>query len=105
MSRGIKRERMVARLLLADGWWIVRAAGSLGDADIVALKAGFPPRLVEVKSDRDNPYDHFGPAARAEIIVAARKAGAEAWLVWWPPRGQPKWIHENDWPPIRAAAA
>jgi Holliday junction resolvase len=103
MSRGHDRERAVRRLLQDDNWWVSRAAGSLGDADIVALKHGFPPRLVEVKSTAKSPYEHFGPADRVRLAAAARKAGAEAWLVWWPVYRDPIWIHENDWPQARQA--
>jgi Holliday junction resolvase len=98
VSRGHDRERAVRRLLENDGWWVSRAAGSLGDADVIALKTAFPPRLVEVKSTAKSAYEHFGPGDRARLQLAARKAGAEAWLVWWPPHRQPTWIHENDWP-------
>jgi Holliday junction resolvase len=103
-SRGHDRERAVRRLLEKQGWWVTRAAGSLGDADLVALMAGFPPRLVEVKSTHRGPFHGFGPADRAAIRTAARRAGAEAWLVWWPPRKKPEWLHEDDWPVARIAA-
>lgn len=85
-------------LLVNDGWWACRAAGSFGCADIVALKAGFPPRLVECKSTAGGPYEHFRRDERTGLASAARVAGAEAWLVWWPPRSKPTWIHEADWP-------
>ena len=70
MSRGIARERQVRKLLEADGWWVCRAAGSLGDADLVALVANdelWPIRtearlLIEVKSTTRGPYHGtFGP--------------------------------------------
>ena len=98
MSRGIDRERRLRDLLYADGWWTARAAGSLGDADVVALRAGATPRLIEVKSTTRGPYHGFGPARRIALRAAAHKAGAEAWLVWWPLRAQPKWISSEDWP-------
>jgi Holliday junction resolvase len=104
VSRGHDRERAVGRLLAGEGWWVTRAAGSFGDADIVGLKAGFPPRLVEVKSTAAGAFHSFGPRDRSELRAAARKAGAEAWLVWWPPRKRPQWIHEADWPAERVAA-
>jgi Holliday junction resolvase len=103
--RGHDRERAVRVLLDQDGWWTARAAGSLGDADVIALKAGFPPRLVEVKSTAAGPFEHFGPADRAALSAAARRAGAEAWLVWWPSRRKPIWLHELDWPETRRTAA
>ena len=104
MSRGITRERALKRVLESQDWFVVRAAGSLGDADLVALKAGRRPRLIEVKSDARNPYTHFGPARRAELKLAADIAGAEAWLVWWPPRRDPVWIGSAEWPEGRRKA-
>lgn len=98
--RGTQREHAVRDVLEADGWLVVRGAGSLGVADLVALHAGRKPRLVQVKSDDDSPYGHFGPGERGRLLDAAVQAGAEAWLAWWPPgrkRGL-KWIHESDWP-------
>lgn len=105
MSRGHDRERAVKRDLEARGWWVARAAGSLGDADLVALRPGLPARLVEVKSTAGGPYERFGPAQRTDLSTAARRAGAEAWLVWWPPRRQPVWVAEDEWPAIQREAA
>ena len=98
MSRGHDRERRLRDLLYTDGWWTARAAGSLGDADVVALRAGDTPRLIEVKSTARGPYHSFGPADRIALRAAAHKAGAEPWLVWWPPRRPPTWIHARSWP-------
>lgn len=99
--RGHDRERQVKRRMEAEDWFVVRAAGSLGDADLVALRAtpaGFEARIVEVKSTAGGPYERFGPADRAQILLAAGIAGAEAWLCWWPPRGKPQWIPAAEWP-------
>lgn len=101
VSRGIERERKVRALLGAEGYWTCRAAGSFGDADVVALKAGATPRMIEVKSTTRSPFADFGPADRKALSDAARLAGAVAQLCWWPPRKQPRWIEEADWPPIR----
>lgn len=100
MSRGHDRERAVKALMQAEDWWVSRAAGSLGDADLVALRAGRTPRLVEVKSTAGGPYERFGPKDRADLLFAATLAGAEAWLCWWPPRCTPRWIPSDEWPPI-----
>lgn len=88
-------------MLEADGYWTSRAAGSLGDADVIALRAsvnGCEAMLVEVKSTSGGPYERFGPAARAELIAAAVKSGARPVLCWWPPRKQPQWIGVTEWP-------
>ena len=84
-------------LLEEDGWWVCRAAGSLGDADLVALR-GAEKRLIEVKSTARGPYHGFGPKDRAELSRAAELAGAAAYLCWWPPRKKPEWICESLWP-------
>ena len=97
-DRGIQRERQVRKLLEQDGWWVARAAGSLGDADLIALKAGHTPKLIEVKASRRGPYHSFGPADRADLSLAAQLAGAAAWLCWWPPRQRPQWIPSTEWP-------
>ena len=100
LSLGITRERQVRRDLEADDWWVCRAAGSLGDADLVALKQGVA-RLIEVKATARGPYHGFGPKDRADLLFAAKLAGAEAWLCWWPPRGKPHWINSIAWPTPR----
>lgn len=103
MSRGHDRERAVRLQLETDGWIVIRAAGSLGTVDLVALRAGEPPMLLEVKSTAGGPYERFGPVERATMIRAARVAGAHAFLVWWPPRKPPRWIPSSEWPGALAA--
>jgi Holliday junction resolvase len=98
MSRGHDRERAVKAILEGEDWFVARAAGSLGDADLVALRAGSRSRLVEVKSTAGGPYERFGPADRARLRLAAQIAGADAWLAWWPPRGRLRWIDASEWP-------
>ena len=96
--RGSNRERLVKERLLSRGYWVARAAASLGDADLVALKAGEPPYLIEVKATTAGPFSGFGPKDREELRRAARKAGAEAILVWWPMNRPLRWIAESEWP-------
>lgn len=100
MSRGINRERQVKRLLEGEDWWVARAAGSLGDADLVALKDGKRPRLIEVKSTL-TPWSHFGPKDRADLLFAGTIANADVVLAWWPSRGKLRWIFPDEWPPVR----
>lgn len=96
--RGISRERQVRRRLELEGWWVGRCAGSLGDADLVALRADMPPQLIEVKATSAGPYSHFGPKARQELIDAAEIAGGDAVLIWWAPRGEYQVIPSEEWP-------
>lgn len=104
-QRGHQRERQVKAILEAEGWWVARAAGSLGDADLIAskpawsLKAGVAEVvLVEVKSTAGGPYERFGPGERERLRGAARLAGARALLCWWPSRGPLIRIDESAWP-------
>lgn len=103
-ARGPQRERAVRDWLTSRDWVVVRAAGSLGVVDLVALKAGQRPRLVEVKSTAGGPYERFGPVDRADLSLRALWADADAYLAWWPPRSHLHWIHETEWPTNRKAA-
>lgn len=101
MARGSKaghaRERQVVRYLRDRDWIAQRAPASLG-VDVIALKAGETPRVIEVKSTAQGPYEHFGPADRKAAVRLAEMAGALAWLVWWPSRGEMHWIPATEWP-------
>lgn len=107
-QRGFARERAIKEQLEADQWFVIRAAGSLGLADLVALRR-FAAKVdgateawfIEVKSTAGGPYERFGPAARQALIDAANKAGGLAWLVWWPPRRPQVWIPASEWPTPR----
>lgn len=105
MSRGAQRERGVRDWLGSAGWLAWRAPASLGVADVVALRRGCCPLLVEVKSTAAGPYERFGPADRERLSLAARRAGADAWLAWWPPRGELRFIAEAEWPRANVSAA
>jgi Holliday junction resolvase len=95
---GHGRERKVAAQLTESGWFVLRAAGSLGVADLIALKAGHKPMMLEVKATARGPFAGFPPADRAELIAAAEQSGARAFLVHWPKHGQPKWFAPPEWP-------
>ena len=117
-------------LMEAHGWVCVRSAGSHGSADVVAAVDGlvtFVPGdepsewpqtrflrsllFVEVKSTAQGPFERFGPTARRTMVARADRAGAEAWLAYWPPRGRLTWIASARWPtspkqkhPLRASS-
>ena len=103
-QRGVQRERSVRDLLIASGWVAFRAPASLGVADVIALKAGQRPKMIEVKSTAGGPYERFSPADRAELRLAAELAGAEALLAYWPSRKSLQWIPSDSWPKERETA-
>jgi len=75
--RGDYFERRARAALEADGWLVVRSAGSLGVADLVALRRGYTSRLISCK------VTHHLPRRQAlALIEAAEKAGAWAVCAW-----------------------
>ena len=97
--RGIQRERALVDLLCQNDFFALRAPASLGVADVIALKDGRRPMMLEVKSTSRSAFAGFPPADRAELLFMATLAGAEAWLVYWPKRADPQWISPAHWPP------
>ncbi len=96
---GAARERQLKERLCAEGWWCIRPAGSHGEADIVALRDGKTPRMIQLKANKDGgPYKNFGPAERAQLVEAAKIAGAQAFLVYWPARAHPQFIPADAFP-------
>lgn len=95
---GTRRELQVRDTLRADGWLAFRAPASLGVADVIALKDGNVPRLIEVKATHRGPFHSFGPADRARLLEAASVAGAEPLLAWWPSRKPLQLIPSSEWP-------
>lgn len=102
VSKGHGRERALKRVLEHEGWIVFRAPASLGVCDLIALKAGETPRMVEVKANDGSPFMNFRWKDRADLLEAAGVAGAEAWLVHWPARRDPTWIAASAWPEGRA---
>ena len=98
-EKGAKKERQSKALLEADGWHVTKAGGSLGCADLVALKDGERPLLVQVKATAAGPFNGFGPVDRAELLSVAKAAGAVPLLAWWPLRAREhRLIDETEWP-------
>jgi Holliday junction resolvase len=70
-TRGDYFERQTRAALVAVGWVTLRAGGSLGAADLVALRADHTPLLVQCKiSGRIDPHE------RAALLAIAERAGA-----------------------------
>jgi Holliday junction resolvase len=120
---GIARELKLVRLVRSQGWiaWTVKNDGECrdddeqivahghgkygqGPVDVIAIPPGGRVRLVQVKSTKAGPYERFGPRSRASLKEEARRAGADAWLAYWPPkRREPLWICATTWPTRGAA--
>jgi Holliday junction resolvase len=107
VSRGHDRERRVKARMQEDDYVVVRAAGSLGGIDLVGLKPGRRPLLVEVKSSsaERGPFADFPPAERKALLLAAEMAGADCVLAHWPPHGKLRWYEPSEWPAMRQRAA
>jgi len=83
-QRGDYFERQTKSALEAHDWYVTRAAGSHGPADLVALRRGFTDLLISCKTD-----GKIGPAERLRIIDAAEKGDARPLLACKTKRG---WI-------------
>ncbi len=95
-QRGAEKEWATARLLREEGWEVSR--NTHGAYDLMALKAGETPRIIEIKSGQ-HPFNNYGPKERAETIEAAEKAGADAYLAHWVPyTSSPVYIKSSEWP-------
>lgn len=85
-AAGDRFERMCFRNLSAAGWLTVRSAGSFGPCDLVALKRGRPPVLVQCKKT-----DNLTRAGRLALWNVGRQHGAIAVVVSNPQRGFIQW--------------
>lgn len=74
-ARGLNAERRVRDHLTADGYWVVKVAGSLGPADLLALKPG-QTLLVQVKTEsRTGRKAHIPPDEWNTLLTAAQQVG------------------------------
>lgn len=83
-ARGDYLERQTAAALRVHGWYVVRAGGSRGVADLIALRAGNSPLMVQCKLNVT-----MGPDEREALIAAARAAGARPIMAG---RGKRGWV-------------
>lgn len=97
-AAGTRKEYKVRDWYLDRDYIVIRPGGSLGAADLVAMKDGSPTDFVQVKGSAQGPYQHFQPKERANLIQVARWAGARPLLAWWPPRGKLRFIGPEEWP-------
>lgn len=94
-------ERQTKSALQAAGWLVVRSAGSLGVADLVAVRrnsmGGPHVLLVSCKVN-----GRTSPAERAALLEAAEQSAAEPLLASRPTRGTIELVTLLDGPRIRA---
>jgi len=83
-QRGDYFERRTQDAFQHEGWWVIRAAGSLGVADLVALRRGYTPRMISCKLTH-----HMPRKQRVELCEAAELAGAHPMLAW---SAKPGWV-------------
>lgn len=100
---GRRRELQVRDKLRADGCVAYRLPQPSA-ADVIALKAGTRPVLVQVKSTAQGPFERFGPIDRQALLDEARAAGTDCTLAWWPKGGELRWVTPTEWPALRRAA-
>jgi Holliday junction resolvase len=76
-DRGDYLERQTRAALAQYGWVVVRAGGSLGPADLVALRDGSAPLLVQCKIlGAGRRYPRIDPHERLALWNTAEIAGA-----------------------------
>lgn len=93
--RGAVFERDVAKRLVGDGYWVVRAAGSHGKADLVAIKiASLDPlrcHAVLVQCKLTGPGG-VPPAEWNELWAVSVRIGAIAVVAHKPARGKVEYL-------------
>ncbi len=80
-SNGAELERAAKKSLEADGYYVIRSAGSKGLADLIALKPG---ELLLVQCKRR----YIGPAERMAFRMLAIRLGALPLLGEWVKEGR-----------------
>jgi Holliday junction resolvase len=83
-AAGDRFEYRVRDTFVARGWWVFRAAGSLGIADLVALKRGQPPVLISCKVN-----GRIDPAERVRLWAISSACGGEGLVCY---RERPGWV-------------
>lgn len=109
---GNAREVKVAQWLEAHGYVTGSRRHTGGAGDVLAVKGIATPQvaerilgftktlLIEVKGNGGSPYMNFRAGDRAVMRETADRIMAAAWLAWWPPGGELRWIPAADWPSL-----
>lgn len=96
-AKGSAAENLVATYHENRGWVAGGRRHRKGGGDWLFVRGPGERRLVEVKSDKRGPFEHFGPKARAELRATAEQIGAEALLAW-VRGGTVSLVPAKDWP-------
>lgn len=73
--KGARGEYMAMAHLQLRGWYVTRSYASKGPWDLLALKRGEQPLMVQVKAGAS---DYMRPSARAELLKLAHYTGSRA---------------------------
>lgn len=106
-QRGDYLERQAKACLVSHGWWVIRAAGSHGVADLVALRRGQRTLAVSCKLDgRLRPAERealLGLANMAQVVpvIASRRIRGHVLLEMLDSDGHTRhWLDEMHVPPV-----
>lgn len=91
-------ERQVAKQLEQDGWTVGSRRHIGGCGDLLAVKPGERPRLIECKRGAGSPYENFRTVDRNDMRDYAAERGLVAELAWRKDRGRVEFIDEASWP-------
>jgi len=69
---GRRFEWAVKRVLEREGWFVVRSAGSHSPADLVALRNGHPPLVVQCRKDGRLGRDDFQTLQALAVRTGSR---------------------------------
>ncbi len=107
-AKGTRAEAEVVAEMRERGWSAWRLLPTTNDrdddivgsgiADVVALKAGSRPRLIEVKATSRGPFAGFTPARRKRMLEVADAADADAILAWKIPYKGIRYLPPAAWP-------
>lgn len=106
--KGNAAENAVKHELEAEGWLCKGTGDSHGAVDIVALKLGAIPMLVQVKANKaGGPFSNFRREDRRVLLAEAERAGARAVLAYRKGNGKTvvtRWVWPEEWPEAPAPA-
>jgi hypothetical protein len=95
---GRERELAVAEVLRTQ-YGMVSYRLAWGNADVIGLKAGERPLLVQVKATA-RAWERFTPVERSALLHEALMAGAHCVLAHWPRHGRLTFYGPDEWPVV-----